>query len=125
MTLQLCRFALAFIWIYQGVVPKWLGPHEDELAMNLVSGVSHEQAVWIAYGGGVLEVLLGLAILVWWRRRWPYQLSAVGIGLLSLFVLWLAPQFLLAAFNAATINVAILVLSLIALVELKRDRSEC
>ena len=90
MTLSLCRFALAFIWIYQGIVPKWLGPHDDELAMNQVLGASHEQAVWIAYGGGALEVGLGLAILVWWRRRWPYQLSALGIGLLSVFVLWLA-----------------------------------
>ena len=115
MTLSLCRFALAFIWIYQGIVPKWLGPHDDELAMNQVLGASHEQAVWIAYGGGALEVGLGLAILVW-RRRWPYQLSALGIGLLSVFVLWLAPQFLLAAFNAA-----ILALSMIALVELRRS----
>jgi len=65
MTLSLCRFALAFIWIYQGIVPKWLGPHDDELAMNQVLGASHEQAVWIAYGGGALEVGLGLAILVW------------------------------------------------------------
>ena len=71
MTLQLCRVALAFIWIYQGIVPKWLGPHDDELAMNQVLGASHEQAVWIAYGGGALEVLLGLTILVWWRRHWP------------------------------------------------------
>ncbi len=121
MTLSLCRFALAFIWIYQGIVPKWLGRHDDELAMNQVLGASHEQAVWIAYGGGALEVGLGLAILVWWRRRWPYQLSALGIGLLSVFVLWLAPQFLLAAFNAATVNAAILALSMIALVELRRS----
>jgi hypothetical protein len=41
MTLSLCRFALAFIWIYQGIVPKWLGPHDDELAMNQVLGASH------------------------------------------------------------------------------------
>lgn len=120
MTLQLCRFSLAFIWIYQGIVPKWLGPHEDELAMNQVLGASHKQAMWIAYGGGALEVLLGLAILVWWRRHWPYQLSAAGIGVLSLFIFLLAPQYLLAAFNAATVNVAILALSVIALVELLR-----
>jgi hypothetical protein len=37
------------------------------------------------------------------------------------FVLWLAPQFLLAAFNAATVNAAILALSMIALVELRRS----
>ena len=71
MTLQLCRFSLAFIWIYQGIVPKWLGPHEDELAMNQVLGASHKQAMWIAYGGGALEVLLGLA---------PLAVSAVGGG---------------------------------------------
>lgn len=113
MTLALCRFSLAFIWIYQGVVPKWLGPHEDEIAMNLALGLTESQAVMLSLVGGSLEVLLGVVLLLAGRHAWPYLLSAGLIGMLTVFVIALAPAFLLSAFNAASVNVAILALSLI------------
>ena len=61
--LSICRFSLAFIWIYQGLVPKWLGPHADELSMNVLAGFAPEQAPVISYLARTLEVLLGLAML--------------------------------------------------------------
>lgn len=118
--LSLCRFSLACIWIYQGLVPKWLGPHEDELAMNMTLGFDAAQAVWVSYMGGTLEVLLGLAILVFHRSRWPYWASAIAITLLFVFTLIFVPQLLLAAFNPATVNLAMAALSIIGLVELHR-----
>lgn len=120
LTLSLCRFSLAFIWIYQGLVPKWFGPHEDELAMNMSLGFDAAQAVWVSYVGGTLEVLLGLAILVFHRNRWPYWASAVAISLLFVFTLIYIPQLLLAAFNPTTVNLAMAALSIIGLVELHR-----
>ena len=119
-TLSLCRFSLAFIWIYQGLVPKWLGPHEDELAMNMALGFDAAQAVWVSYIGGTLEVLLGLAILGFHRHRWPYWASAITITLLFVFTLIYMPQLLLAAFNPTTVNLAMAALSIIGLVELHR-----
>jgi hypothetical protein len=32
-TLQIARFTSAGVWTYQGLVPKLLGPHADEVAM--------------------------------------------------------------------------------------------
>lgn len=119
--LSICRFSLAFIWIYQGLVPKWLGPHADELSMNVLAGFTPEQAPVISYLAGTLEVLLGLAILLLHRHRWPYAVSAVFIASLYLFTVVMANQFLLSAFNATTVNLAVFSLSVIALVELRRS----
>ncbi len=113
--LQICRWVLAFVWIYQGLVPKWLGPHADELAMNMALGFSLEQAKWVSYVGGSLEILIGLAVLSFYRHRWPYAISLLAISLLYIFVVIFAPQFLISAFNATTVNLAIAALSLIAL----------
>ncbi len=120
MIVQICRWTLAFIWMYQGLVPKWLGPHVDELAMNMALGFSLEQARWVAYVGGGLEILLGLMILVFYRNPWPYRVSLVAIGLLYGFTLVVVPQYLISAFNSTTINLAVAALSLIALKSLRR-----
>ena len=118
--LTICRFSLAFIWIYQGIVPKWLGPHADELSLNMLAGFTPEQAPVISYIAGTVEVLLGLAILRFHQQRWPYAVSAVFIAGLYLFTVVMANQFLVSAFNATTVNLAMFALSVIALVELRR-----
>jgi hypothetical protein len=123
LTLQICRWVLAFVWIYQGLVPKWLGPHADELAMNMALGFSLEQARLVSYVGGSLEVLLGLGILFFYRQIWIYAASLIAIGLLYVFTLLIVPQFLVSAFNSTTSNLPIAALSLIAMVELRRVRS--
>ena len=72
MTLQVCRFSIAFIWLYQGIVPKLLGPHADELRMNMALGLNEAQAHLLSYVGGGMEVVLGLLVLVFYRQRWPH-----------------------------------------------------
>jgi hypothetical protein len=112
--IAICRATLAFIWIYQGVVPKLLGPHEDELAMDLALGFTPEAARIVAYLAGAGEVAMG--IIVWWvRRPWPLWLTlAAMIGLLGYAAL-ATPQFLLGAFNPVTINAAMAALALVSL----------
>lgn len=122
LTLQICRCVLAFVWIYQGLVPKWFGPHADELAMNMALGFSPEQAKLVSYVGGSLEVLLGLSILFFYRQLWIYAASLIAIGLLYIFTLLIVPQYLVSAFNSTTSNLPIAALSLIAMVELRRRR---
>lgn len=121
MTLSICRFCLALIWIYQGLVPKWMGPHADELQMNLALGLSPLQATRLSWFAGAAEITLGLYILLFSRQRWPYLSSLFGILGLQVYVMLMAPQFLLAAFNATTVNLAIAGLSLIAVLEIGRD----
>lgn len=121
-TLSICRITLAFIWFYQGLVPKWLGPHADELAMNAAAGFDAQQSVWIAFAGGAMEMALGVWLLICHSSRFPYVVSATVIAILYVFTVIYAPQFLTSAFNSITVNSAVLALSIIALVELKSER---
>lgn len=113
--LALIRITLAAMWFYQGLVPKLLGPHADELAMDMAIGFSVDQAVIIAYIAGVVEILLGIAVLVFWRSRWPLQLTFWSmLGLLA-YVIVATPVYLSGAFNPVIMNVSVAVLAWIAL----------
>ena len=99
------RVILAFLWVYQGVVPKLLGPDADELAMNLALGVSATVAWQISMVAGVVEIAIGLCVLLV-RRAWPLWLTLVLMAGLLGYVALLTPQLMSAAFNPVTINVA-------------------
>ncbi|MCC2637058.1 MAG: hypothetical protein K0Q68_777 [Moraxellaceae bacterium] len=126
MTLLLCRYSLAFIWIYQGLVPKWLaGPHPDELAMSFAIGATLDEAILIAHVGGALEIALGLALLLWPRQRLFHGISLLVILGFQLALSLVAPGFLVSAFNGMTMHVAIGALSLIAWHELGAKENKC
>ncbi|HDZ39145.1 MAG TPA: hypothetical protein ENH62_12800 [Marinobacter sp.] len=110
-----CRGTLAFIWFYQGLIPKLLYPHEDELAMSMAAGFSRSDAVQLATIAGVLEIAMAVVTLIFWRQRWPMLLTlAAMIGLLA-FVILVQPMLLVAAFNPVTTNVAVAALSITSL----------
>lgn len=70
------RAALAFVWLFYGLVPKLLLLHPDERA--LAAGVfPPELAATVVLAVGLAEVGLGLALLLRWRSRWPLVASAV------------------------------------------------
>lgn len=110
-----CRGTIAFVWFYHGLVPKLLYLHQDELAMNMAIGLSYAGAVQLATIGGALEIVMALAVLVFWRQRWPLLLTASAmVGLLA-FVVLFQPELLGAAFNPVTTNIAVLALSIVGL----------
>lgn len=121
--LSVCRVSLAFIWIYQGVVPKLLGPHADEIAMDMALGVTHAQAVVIARIAGVAEIAIGLAILLLPRREWPLWLTLAAMIGLGGYAALAVPRLLIGAFNPVTINVAMAALALVALLLMRDQRS--
>jgi hypothetical protein len=116
---RVSNFTVAGIWLYQGLVPKLLGPHSDELAMSSAFGVPPEFQVPISYAAGVGEVLLGLCILLVQRRGWPQFVSAVATTLLLGFVAIYAPSYLVGAFNPVVMNGASIALSVVALLALR------
>jgi uncharacterized membrane protein len=120
--LQLCRTLIAFVWFYQGLMPKLLGPHRDELMMNTALGLDTAGAIKLAYVGGSMEI--GLAVLVWvfYRQTWPYWLTLAAMLGLLVFTVIFTPALLLAAFNPTTINLTVVALSVIALICLKEDK---
>jgi hypothetical protein len=117
--LQITRLASSATWLYQGLVPKLLGPHADEVAMIAALGVSGEQVRAVAMGAGWLEVVLGLCILAFYRRVWPHLLSVLALMGLSAFVVVCVPSHLGAAFNPVASNVPLAAISLVAILCLR------
>ena len=70
---RLRNLTVAGIWLYQGIVPKLLGPHPDEIAMSAAFGIPAAFQATVSHAAGAGEVLLGLCILAFPRRAWPQR----------------------------------------------------
>lgn len=112
---------MAGIWLYQGLVPKLLGPHPDEVAMSAAFGIPVGLQTAASYAAGAGEVLFGLCILFFSRRAWPQLLSAAVTAALLVFVAIYVPRFLVGALNPVVMNVASMVLSAVALLALRAE----
>lgn len=121
--LSVCRYALAGGFIYQGLVPKLLGPHPDELAMSLALGFSREFSQMMSYAAGVGEICFGIAFLLWPRLKALYQITLVLMLGLLLYVAWAVPALLIAPFNPIVMNSAMAALATIALSILRAEHS--
>lgn len=120
----ICRGTIAFVWFYHGLIPKLLYLHEDELAMNMATGLSQAGAAQLATVAGVLEIVMGVVVLIFWRQRWPLLLTASAmVGLLG-FVCLAQPELLVAAFNPVTTNLAVLALAIVGLQLLRLSERE-
>ncbi len=112
------RISLAFLFIYHGLAPKILTLSDMEVAMInnhgdfLPLGISVDQ---IALLGGLWDCLIGVAILVFWKQRWPILVSMITLVVLLIDVAIFSPQYLVEAFNPVTTNVLGLVVGLISL----------
>lgn len=111
---RISRWFSAGIWIYQGIVPKLLAPHADELTMTGVLGLSASQTSHLSQAAGALEIGFGLYLLTARSQAWPHLLSAGASFALLVFVAIWFPAFLGAAFNPVALNGGLFALSLIA-----------
>ncbi len=83
--------------------------------MNMAVGFSRSEAVQLATVAGVLEIAMAVAILIFWRHRWPLLLTLASmVGLLA-FVVLVQPLLLGGAFNPITTNAAVAALSIASL----------
>ncbi len=115
----IASFAVTFVWIWHGLIPKLAGPHADELAMLLEAGVSED---WVRPAVRVLgsaELAFGLAFVPLAKRRWPWILTIVLMGVATVGVLSVSPERALAAFNPITLNVLLAALATVGLCSLE------
>ena len=105
------RAVLAFIFIYHGLVPKLLYLSPQEVAMIQAHG-DFWPVETVAFIGGVAEVVLGLMILYFRRHDWPIVIALAALILLLLDVAIFSPEYLIAAFNPVTTNIASIALCL-------------
>ncbi len=114
----IARIALAAVFAYQGVVPKLLSRSVDEVAMLRDVGVSADVTDIAVIAIGILELAFAAALLVAWHRRWPVFVC-VGSMLLATAVVGLnSPRYFEAAFNPASLNLAVACLAAIDLLVL-------
>src|SRR5438045_1396422 len=100
----LARVALAFVFIYHGIIPKLIYQHADELTILHQAGVAVESAPTLLRWIGLAEVLFGLAFLAFPRARWPFLVTIVFAIGTTIGVAMQFPQFLIAAFSPITLN---------------------
>lgn len=110
--------AVAFVWLWHGMVPKLLGPHPDELAMLTGAGVAEPWATSLTMAAGVAETIFGLAFLPLAKRRWPWLVTLVLMLAALAGVLASSPETALGAFGPVTLNLAVAALAAIGLLSL-------
>jgi hypothetical protein len=113
------RFTLALMWLYQGLVPKLLFRHPNELAMLRATGLSDDGARNWCIGVGWAEVAIGLILMLTWRSRWVLWLTLLAMPAALLGVAIKSPGFLAAPFNPFALNLCVFALAAIALLAAK------
>jgi uncharacterized protein YbjT (DUF2867 family) len=95
--LPLLRWSIAAVWIWTGIVSLGLYPRADSMALLARTGLTGIIAAVALYAGAVLDLVLGAATLLMYRRRWlwPAQfvliLAYTGIITIALPEFWLHP----------------------------------
>ena len=106
----LARFAVVFVWLWHGLVPKLLFSNLDEKLMLQAVGLTPAALPWL----GAVEVVIGLVGLLLWRWRAYLIWTAIAMPLALIGVALRSPQYLRAAFNPVTLNGCMLALSGVA-----------
>lgn len=109
-------FLFAFVWMYQGFVPKVLTQHPLEISMltqlsPLTIGQASTAIIWV----GIAEMLFACCWLVPKLQKRLLQLQVVIFPFLTLSAIMAAPATATAPFNVITLNVTLWILSIIGL----------
>jgi uncharacterized membrane protein YphA (DoxX/SURF4 family) len=104
---SVARVGLALIFAYQGLVPKLIARHPDEIAMLRDAGIASDISGTAVTALGISELLLAASLLFAWHARWPSSLC-IGLMMLATAVVGVnSPRFFDAAFNPLSLNVAV------------------
>ena len=106
-------FLFAFVWMYQGIVPKLVFTHSEEVKMLSVMVGSTEHSVFILKIIGLLEIIFG----VLWLLPFPKRKVFV-VHIFMLIALTIAAGFTNIAsftepFNPITLNILLIGLSIV------------
>ena len=112
----LMTFLFAFIWLYQGLIPKIIGMHPEERAMvGSTFSFSESQLTVAVLIIGALEVLFGLLWLCYPRKKQLFTLQLILFPILTIAAVIAVPSTAIHPFNPVTFNLALIVLSAIGL----------
>jgi len=121
--LKFINIVLAFLWIYQGLVPKLLFINADEIFVWQTIGLSFENAQLAGRASGIAEIIFGLLFL-FSTHKYIHYLSILGLFGLLLLIGFLKPSTLISPYNPVVMNISMISLSIIYLLLLKEQVSD-
>ncbi|WP_223701229.1 DoxX-like family protein [Sutcliffiella deserti] len=103
-----------FVWFYQGLVPKIIAKHPEEVAMlsnlSALAGATAEMAVGII---GVLEILFAFVWLFYRKKRHLFALQIIVFPILTITALAANLTISVHPFNPVTFNASLWILSIV------------
>ena len=103
-----------FVWFYQGLVPKLIAKHPEEVSLfsslSSIEGAAAVQAVGII---GLLEILFAGLWLLYRKKRHLHALQMFVFPILTASALIASPSIAMHPFNPVTFNASLWVLSII------------
>lgn len=108
---------LAFVWIYQGAVPKLLFPNQGEL--ELIQGTNlfprgYESFLLILIG--IFEILLGICLLLFSKRKGLIIFNIILLILLGISAFIGNKTVIIQPFNPITLNILMIAISISAII---------
>ena len=114
----IARLTLAAVFAYQGLVPKLVVRHVDEIAMLTDGGVAPDERYLVLNLLGIAELVFAGTLLIAWRRRWPLLACMASMVAATAIVGVHSPRFFEAAFNPLSLNLVVASLAAIDLLVL-------
>ena len=105
----IARTTIAAIWAWHGLVPKLVFRQMDERMMLQQAGLPVSALPWI----GAAEIAIAFAILTTWRQRSALLVNCALMVVATAVVTLRSPQYVTAAFNPVTLNLAVIGLSVV------------
>ncbi|WP_267570501.1 DoxX-like family protein [Acinetobacter pittii] len=101
--LKFISFMLAFLWFYQGLVPKLIFINSDEIFVWQTIGLSFEYTKLAGRASGIAEIIFGLLFL-FYTHKYIHYLSILGLFGLLFLIGFLKPSTLISPYNPANSN---------------------
>lgn len=110
------RLAIAFVWIFTGIISAFVFPIEQSYAMLAQTGIDGIWQPIMLYGAAVTDLLLGVATLFSYRLRLVVLLQISIILLYTIIITLWMPEHWIHPFGAISKNVPLIVATLVMLV---------
>lgn len=105
-------FLFAFVWIYQGIVPKIIFSHPEEVKMLSLIG-SNESSVFILKMIGILEIIFGAIWVLPLPKRKIFIMHIVMLIALTIAAGWTNIASFTGPFNPIALNLLLIGLSIV------------
>ena len=106
--LPILRYSIVAVWIVTAIVSYGLYPVEASYELLARTGVPAALQPLMLYGAATFDLLLGLGILFFSRRRWLWLMQLGLIGFYTVVIAIRLPEFLLHPYGPLTKNLPML-----------------